>query len=415
MQVRTTPQVQVDEKKSRGFILGSLSFGHGITHLFSQGFPLLLTEIASAQHMGLSTIQTASIFAAKHGGGAAVNLGGGPVVDMLKSQWGRILTATMVLFAISFAIMGSSPNFTILVIAVIFGAMPGSLWHLPATAALSQRFPDRRGFAISMHGFGANIGNILGPLLAGALLGVFLWRHVFYIYALPALVVAIFVWCSLRNVGRVGDREERKELGTRFRDSLMLFKNPIVVGLLLAAIFRGVGLGAVMNWTPFYLKEESGLGMGNFEAGFYQALLVGTGIVSTPVLGALSDKLGRKPIMVPGLLVATVLASLVVTTGNSLLLIPVLAGMGLFSFALHQVIQAAVLDEVGRGTEATTIGLLFGFNAAIGIASPFVVSLIVDHLGGYGSIYYFAAILNSTFRYSYYNHPPGYPESAHRI
>ena len=53
-----------------------------------------------------------------------------------------------------------------MIAAVILVSVPGSLWHLPAAAALSQRFPDRRGFAIAMHGFGSNIGNVLGPLLA---------------------------------------------------------------------------------------------------------------------------------------------------------------------------------------------------------------------------------------------------------
>ena len=70
---------------------------------------------------------------------------------------------------------------------------PGSVWHLPATAALSQRFPDRRGFAISMHGFESNIGNVLGPLLTGALLTALFYRTVLFIYASPALAVAVFV------------------------------------------------------------------------------------------------------------------------------------------------------------------------------------------------------------------------------
>ena len=82
-----------------------------------------------------------------------------------------------------------------------------------------------------------------------------------------------------------------------------------------------------------------------------------------------------------------------VPIGDSLLLIPALAGIGLFSFAMHQIIQAAVLDIVGTGSEAKSLGLLFGIHGMVGVASPFVASVIIDHMGGYGSIFYYSAIL----------------------
>lgn len=387
--MENAPQVQVVRKRKRGFILGSLSAGHGFSHLYDQGFPVILPAIASA--MRLSTFQVASLHGIRHGGSGLVSLGGGPLVDMLKRHWGLILTGCIVWAAISYVSIGASPNFAVLVVAVMFISVPGALWHLPATAAISQRFPDRRGFAISMHGFGSNIGNVVGPLLAGALLAVLLWRYVLFLYAAPAMVLAVFVWWSLKDVGKEDGQEKRKGLGLQFRDSWKAVKNPIVLGLMLSAMLRGIAIDAVANWTPFYLKRE--LGMGSVEVGFHFALLAGMGIVSAPVLGALSDRFGRKKVLVPGLIIASVLSFLVVSAGDGFLLILVLAGMGLFSFSLHQIILAAALDIVGRGTEATTIGVLFGLSGIIGAGSPFLAALVIDHLGGYGSIYYYAGIV----------------------
>ena len=91
--------------------------------------------------------------------------------------------------------------------------------------------------------------------------------------------------------------------------------------------------------------------------------------------------------------IAGFLSLVVVSTGDSVLLPLVLAGMGLGSFALHQIMQAAVLDVVGRGTEATAIGLIFGINGVIGGASPFLATLIINHLGGLGSIFYYTGAL----------------------
>ena len=378
-------------KNNRVFILSSLSVGHGLSHMFDQGFPLLITEIAAA--MGLGTFRTATLFAVRQGGSSATSLGGGPVIDHLKSYWGLILTACMLAHAITFAAIGSSPTFGLLVAVVLFLSIPGSLWHLPSAAAISQRFPERRGFAISMHGFGSNIGNVSGPVLAGALLstGFLIWRHVFFIYAGLALLMAVFVWWSLRGLGRETASELGISLSGQFVNALRLLKNPIVMALILAALLRGIGLNALFNWTPFYLRES--LSMSTLEAGVYYAMLTGMGIVSAPVLGWLSDKWGRKAVLVPGFVIAGLLSMAVVSVGASLLLVPILAGLGLFSFALHQIIQASVLDYVGQGTEATAIGLLFGINGIIGIGSPFLASAIIENWGGYGAVFYYAGIL----------------------
>ena len=385
-----TPQ-NTGLKNNRVFVLSSLSVGHGLSHMFDQGLPLLITEIAAA--MGLTTFRTATLFAVRHTGSSFTSLGGGPLTDYLKSYWGLILTACMLGHAVTYAAMGGSPNFLVVALIVLFVSVPGSLWHLPSAAAISQRFPDRRGFAISMHGFGSNLGNVVGPVVAGALLGsgFLIWRHVFFIYAGLAILMAMLVWWSLRGLGRETDGAQARDLRKQFANALILLKNPVVMALILAALLRGIGLSALFNWTPFYLRET--LEMSTLQAGVYYALLTGMGIVSAPLLGWLSDKLGRKAVLAPGFVGAGLLSLVVVSVGGSLLLIPVMAGLGLFSFALHQIIQASVLDYVGEGAEATAIGLLFGINGVIGIGSPFLASALIESTGGYGVVYYYAGIL----------------------
>ena len=384
-------QAPVGRKQNRGFILGSLSLAHGIAHLYDQGLPVFMPAIATS--MNLSNFQVATLFGIRQGGFGVVNLGGGIFVDMLKSQWGLILTACMVWAAIAQLTVGAAPNFVLLIIAVALVSIPGSVWHLPATAALSQRFPDRRGFAISMHAFGSNIGNVLGPLLAGALLAVLFYRTVLFIYAAPALAISFFVWWSLRDVGKEEGPSDGRSFRAQFLATKEVLKNPVVLSLILAAALRGVGLNALFNWTPFYLEEE--LGMGPFMAGVHFALLTGMGIAAAPVLGVLSDRFSRKKVLVPGLMAAAILALLVVSTGDSVLLPLVLAGLGIFTFSLQQIILAAVLDVTGRGTEAATTGFIFGLDGIISGASVFLVTVIIAHLGGYGSIFYFAGILTA--------------------
>ena len=171
-----------------------------------------------------------------------------------------------------------------------------------------------------------------------------------------------------------------------------------MLALLVAATLRSVANVAMFDWTPFYLEnspEEGGLGFSYFWTGFQMALLTGTGAISSPILGQLSDIVGRKQILVPCLALAAVLPFLVVPSGDGILVPIVMAAMGLFSFALHQVMLAGILDAAARGTEATVAGLVFGINGAVGFASTVLVAFIIDSLGGYGSMFVYVGILTA--------------------
>jgi len=278
-------------------------------------------------------------------------------------------------------------------------SIPGALWHLPSTAALSRRFPDRRGFAISMHGFGSNVGNVCAPLVAGGLLTFMLWRHILLIYTIPAALMAVFVWWSLKDLGKEDGEDTREkpkhDVMGAYREGLGMFKSPLVTTLVLAAAIRGVANNALFQWSPFYLKNanDGGLDMSYFSAGAHLSLLTGMGIISAPILGYLSDRYGRKQVLVPGLMIAAVLTMFVVSAGDTIWLAVLLGGIGLFSFALQQIILAALLDVVPRGTEATASGLIFGINGILGFGSPFLAAFIIEDLGGYGSIFYYVGAL----------------------
>ncbi len=393
-------QASGGHRQNRSFILGSLSFGHGVAHLYDLGFPVFLTAIAST--LSLSTFQTGIILGIRTSGSGLVSMGAGVLVDRFRNEWGIMLTACMVLNVIAFVAIGLSFNLGVLIIGVILISVPGSLWHLPAIASLSRRFADRRAFAISIHSFGSTVGNALGPLVAGLLLSYLLWRNVLFLYAIPAAVVALFVWWSLKDLGREEGNEETAEprtmralgaAGWRF------FRNPAMLALLVAASLRGVANNAMFEWTPFYLEtspEEGGLGFSYFWTGFQMALLTGTGAVSSPFLGQMADRLGRKQVLVPGLAAAAILPFLIVPAGDSLLMvILVMAGLGLFSFALHQVMLAAMLDGVERGSEATIGGLVFGINGAVGLGSALLTAKIIESFGGYGSMYVYVGVLTA--------------------
>jgi MFS family permease len=88
-------------------------------------------------------------------------------------------------------------------------AAAASMWHLPATAALSHRFSHHRASALSLHGVGGNIGDVLGPALTGILLLTLSWRDILSIYAAVPIFLAFLVFWAFRDIGHSeNDRSE---------------------------------------------------------------------------------------------------------------------------------------------------------------------------------------------------------------
>ena len=163
------------------------------------------------------------------------------------------------------------------------------------------------------------------------------------------------------------------------------------MALIFAALLRGIGLSALFNWTPFYLRET--LEMSTLQAGVYYALLTGMGIVSAPVLGVAVGQVGPESgarARVRGCRPAVAGGGQrgrepAVDTDNG--------RIGIVQFRAAPDNPGVGAGLRGEGTEATAIGLLFGINGVIGIGSPFLASAIIDYFGNYGAVFYYAGIL----------------------
>lgn len=122
--------------KRRGLLLTNLTLGHGIAHLYQQSFLVLLPHIVT--DLGLTGVGVGALGTVRQLTSVSVQLPGGFVVDMLKRHWGLIFAGCMGSISVAWAVAGVTPNFTVLIVAVVLIALPGTVWHLPALATLSQ-------------------------------------------------------------------------------------------------------------------------------------------------------------------------------------------------------------------------------------------------------------------------------------
>jgi MFS family permease len=151
------------------------------------------------------------------------------------------------------------------------------------------------------------------------------------------------------------------------------------------AIFATVtGVGLVVPLLPIYARE---LGASGFAIG----LIFGSFSISRtafiPYFGRLSDRKGRKPLIVPGLLAYALISLAFVATTSVTGLIIVRFFQGIASSALMPVIQAYVGDITPPGREGSTMGL-FNLSMFLGLSlGPLIGGTIQDNFGIQAAFY----------------------------
>jgi len=352
----------------------------------------MLPEVVAT--FGLNGLQVGAIATTREVVSGIIALPGGVITDMVRRHWGLVLAICMGLFGVGWLIMGIAPVYPVLLVGMAVVAAAASMWHLPAAAALSRRFIDRRGSALSIHGVGGNIGDVLGPALTGVLLITLSWRGVLSIYAAVPLLLVFLVFWAFRDIGRIGPQEQEpssfREQMTNTR--LAFQEHPRLWGIMAVAGLRGMASVAFLPFLALYLGLDDELGLGNAALGLHIALLVGVGVVATPVVGYISDRLGRKLVLIPEMIALCALSALLVPFGEGIGLIIILALMGLFFFSDQPILTAAALDTVGQGVAASALGVFSFSRFALGAASPIIAGELFDSIGIESTFYYISGI-----------------------
>ncbi|WP_089943387.1 MFS transporter [Candidatus Entotheonella palauensis] len=248
------PLPPADIRQRSGFILSGLTAAHALFHAFRQSLLVLLPNVRDA--MGLTDVQATSITAIQEFAAGFIDLPGGVAMDLLKRHWGLIMTLCTVAFGIGWLVIGLAPIYPVLLVGMAIVAASSSLWHLPVTAALSHRFAERRGFALSVHNIGGNIGDIVGPAVTGLLLAALAWRGIITIYAIIPLLITFVVFWAFRHIGRDnGEEEISTTLPEQLTYTKAMLKNGSLWGVIIVAGLRGMAFGAFTAIIALYAKD----------------------------------------------------------------------------------------------------------------------------------------------------------------
>lgn len=370
-----------------------ITLGHALTHWYPSSFFLVLPLIAV--HLELSYTQIGVLITIRSVIQALVNIPGGAIVDMVGRR-GLIMALSLLWCCIPYFFLGLSDNYALIVIASGLMGVGNNMWHPAAISDLSERYPTRRGWALSIHALGANLGDMLGPLVVGFLLVSIAYNQVFIGNLVPGLVLAglFFVW--LRGAApAAGSAPPSLSLRGYWEGVVGLARNSGVMLLTLVGGLRAMTDNGLRTFIPFYL---TGLGMGPALIGVYLAVVQGAGLIASPISGWGSDRFGRKPVVAGGMLATTIV--IVIFTNLSFLTVDgvnfgwifvgVLSLLGFFMYAMRPALQAWTMDMVPREMGGTTVGLMFGSQSLFAALSPALGGILADAWGLMAAFYFIA-------------------------
>ena len=385
--------VSEEIRRGRNRLAITVVLGHAIKHMYNSGLQSVLLAVMK-DDLGLTATQFGLLSTSGRVTSGATTMVAGYLGDRFANRSGVMLMISLSMMGISYFLLGSAPNYWLMFAAMLLVGIGPSLYHSPAIAALSRKFPDKRSFAISWHGTGGSIGEFFGPIITGGLVSgvyfvAFEWNEVLKISVGPALIFGLLIYLMMRGIPTAST--ETESLRDYFTSLFKLLRRRGMQALVATTALRSMGQGAMMAFLPVYLLEDQGISA--IVIGLFLSSIQFVGILAQPAMGWLADKFGHKRVLVPGTaaLGLLMIALKFAPTDDPLMIDIVLLNitlpgvqfgiialaMGAFLYALHAIYIAAAMDVAQGEAQSTVVSLIYGASF-LGAFSPFLAGVIVD-------------------------------------
>lgn len=361
----TTTPVQEDSVDAETFQTGNILTivgGHFVHDTFSAFITPLLPLLIEKLSLSLTLGGSLAVFMQLP---SLLSVFIGYLADRVSVRYLVIVapavTATLI------TLLGLTPTYWSTAILLFAVGVSVACFHAPAPAMIGHISGRQVGKGMSLFMAGGELGRSVGPLLVGFALTQWgvegMWRLAIFGW----LATAVLYW-RLRDIsarrsvsGGGGLRAVLPHFGRVFAPlfGVMLFRNFLVV--------------ALSVYLTVYMVNQ---GYGVVEAGQVLALYELAGVGGALAGGTLSDRFGRKRIVI----VATVLSSVLMyafLSVEGLLVLPVLFLLGFTSLSVTPILQAVVQEQL-PGNRATASGMFILYAFIIRAINTLIIGVIGD-------------------------------------
>lgn len=280
----------------------------------------------------------------------------GVVSEKIPARYLLIIAPTIT--AISMSLLGAAPSYSVLIIIVISGGIGSTLFHVPASVMTKKISGDRLGKGMSIFMLGGELARSVGPIFI--LSAIEYWSFGESYKLIPiGMTASIILFFRFRKITIT---KEIKENASKI-SYMQTLKSNLDLFLKISGIFLFISImrGSLSAFLPVYIvKQGTSLWVGGTALAAFQL----SGAIGTLTTGTLSDKFGRKNI----LLVTTIISPLLMigfVFSSGIISFILLAGMGLSMFSMTPVLLA-LINEIKSEHNAFINGIFMTINFLAG-------------------------------------------------
>lgn len=309
----------------------------------------------------------------------------GWITGLLSDATGRrkrLLICAVCLFSVCSIFSGLVSGFVaLLVCRIIMGIAEGPVLPISQSLMALESSSSRRGFNMGFLQAAASglLGMVVGPLLIIGTANAYSWRVAFFIAGLPGVILAVAMMKFLREPTRISAQpsalDSVEESRTRFLDVLKI-KNVILCVAVFCCFVTWLIL--LVTFTPAFLinvKHIDPKRVGGILA------LMGVAVILWGCgLPLLSDRVGRKPVVILGALISAVFPIALLSVGSSELQIGAVMLLTFAGVGCFPIVMATIpFESVPTRYLAGTLGLIAGMGELVGgMLAPTIAGVQAD-------------------------------------
>ncbi|HTN15844.1 MAG TPA: MFS transporter [Sphingomonadaceae bacterium] len=294
-----------------------------------------------------------------------------------------VLIGCTLLFSLLSGVSGLASTFVMLLLArFALGASEGPIVPISQTLILQTSSPRRRGVNMGfMQMVGAfGIAGFIGPIVATQLGATHGWRTAMFLSILPGLAVAaMMIFLIRRDPPQVKQPAEHQ--GSTFAAFGVLLKNRNMRASLAIAGLITAWLVLQSTYLTLFLTKVKGLEP--TTAGWVIGMGGWAGLIGGICLPLLSDRIGRRPVLIYGALAGTLGPAALLLAPPDPVVLAIAVLLGWLPLGIAPLYCATVPTEsVSPALATTAVGLSMGTAELLGgVIAPFIVGPVADALG----------------------------------
>lgn len=317
--------------------------------------------------------------------GILISYPAGALSDILGAR--RLLLASLVVFATAPFLYLLIDNAWQLMAVRFYHGFATAIFGTVASAAIAERYTTDRATRLSTYSSVTIVGRSIAPFLGGFLISLASFNAVYIACAISG-VLALGAGLLLHDDTPAPTVKEKQPPFWASLTTVLRDRSIMLVSLVEAAQY--LVFGAIEAFLALY---ASSLGIPAWEIGVILGVQLVSIVFAKPLMGRLSDRVGRRQVIIPGLLVGAASIVLLPTMSGFICLSALSLAFGIGFATVTSSTTALVADLTRDGRYGSSMGVMRTVMDVGQSIGPVLTGWMVG-VAGYGSAFsLLAAIL----------------------